>query len=100
MHKGAIRFHVSQLERAEWVGHRLLPSTVRDLKMLNLNLALGDSVVKNPPANAGDTGLIPGSGRCSGERSGNPVQYSCLENLTDRSTWQATVRGVAESDMT
>ena len=35
------------------------------------------SVVKNPPANAGDTGLIPGSGR-SGGGNGNPLQYSCL----------------------
>ena len=40
----------------------------------------GDSVVKNPPANAGDAGLIPESGRSSGEGNGNPLQYSCLEN--------------------
>ena len=40
----------------------------------------GGSVVKNLPANAGDTGLIPGSGRSSGEGNGNPLQYSCLEN--------------------
>ena len=44
----------------------------------------GGSVVKNPPANAGDTGLIPGSGRSLGEGSGNPLQYSCLENSMDR----------------
>ena len=44
----------------------------------------GGSVVKNPPANAGDVGLIPGSGRSPGERNGNPLQYSCLENLMDR----------------
>ena len=68
--------------------------------MLNLNLALGDSGVKNPPANAGDTGSIPGSGRSPGEGNGNPLQYSCLGNLTDRRAWRATVRGVAESDMT
>ena len=37
----------------------------------------GDSVVKNPPANAGDAGSIPGSGRSSGVDSGNPLQYSC-----------------------
>ena len=43
----------------------------------------GDSVVKNPPANAGDTGLIPGLGRSPGEGNGNPVQYSCLENPMD-----------------
>ena len=37
-------------------------------------------VVKNPPANAGDASLIPGSGRTLGEGNGNPLQYSCLEN--------------------
>jgi len=41
-------------------------------------------VVKNPPANAGDTGLIPGLGRPPGEGHGNPLQYSCLENSIDR----------------
>ena len=40
----------------------------------------GDSVVKNLPANAGDTGLIPGSGRSPGGGNGNILQYSCLEN--------------------
>ena len=55
--------------------------------------------VKNLPANAGDTGLIPGSGRSPGERSGNPLQYSCLENPMDREAWWATVHGVTkESD--
>ena len=47
----------------------------------------GDSVVKNPPANAGDTrdaGLIPGLGRSPGEGNGNLLQYSCLENPMDR----------------
>ena len=58
-------------------------------------------MVKNLPADAGDTrnaGSIPGSGRSPGEGNGNPLQYSCLENSTDRGDWQATVRGVAESD--
>ena len=41
-------------------------------------------VVKNPPANAGDLGLIPGSGRSPGEGNGNPLQYSCLENPMDQ----------------
>ena len=41
-------------------------------------------MVKNPPANAGDTGSIPGSGRSPGEGNGNPLQYSCLENSMDR----------------
>ena len=56
----------------------------------------GGSVVKNPPANAGDVGLIPGSGRSPGEGNGNPLQYSCLGNPMDRGTWQATVHGVAK----
>ena len=57
-------------------------------------------VEKNLPANAGDTrdsGSIPGSGRSSGERSGNRLQYSCLGNLMDRGAWKATVHGVATS---
>ena len=60
-------------------------------------------MVKNPPANAGDAtdaDLIPGSGRSPGVGDGNPLQYSCLENSTDRGAWQATVYWVAESDMT
>ena len=63
----------------------------------------GDSVVKNPPANAGstrDVGSIPGSGRSSGVGNGNLLQYSCLENYMDRGVWQTTVPGVTESDMT
>ena len=62
---------------------------------------LGGSVVKNPPANAGDVGLIPGLGRPLGKGNGNPPQYSCLGNPMDRGAWQATVHEVAkESDMT
>ena len=57
----------------------------------------GDSVVKNPPANAGDLGSIPGSGRSPGEGIGNSHQYSCLVNLMDRGAWRATVHGVTKS---
>ena len=57
----------------------------------------GGSVVKNLPANAGDAGSIPGSGRSPGEGNDNPLQYSCLENSMDREAWQATVRGVTNS---
>ena len=57
----------------------------------------GDSVVKNPPANAGDAGSIPGSGRSPGGGNGNPLQCSCLENSMDRGAWQATVHGVPKS---
>ena len=47
--------------------------------------------------NAGDPGLIPGSGRYPGEGNGNPLQYSCLENPMDKGCWQATVHRVTES---
>ena len=53
--------------------------------------------VKNPPANAGDLGSIPGPGRSTGEGSGNPLQYSCLEYPLDRGAWQAAVHGVTKS---
>ena len=53
------------------------------------------------PANAGDLGLIPGSGRSSGGGNGNPLQYSFLENPKDREAWQSIVHGVTkESDTT
>ena len=48
-------------------------------------------------SNAGDLGSIPGSGRFPGGGNGNPLQYSCLENLMDRGAWYATVHGVAKS---
>ena len=50
--------------------------------------------------NVGDLGSIPGSVRSPGEGNGNPLQYSCLENSMDGGAWQATVRGVAESETT
>ena len=54
------------------------------------------SVVKNPPANAGDMDLILGSGRFPGEGHGNPLQYSCLKNPMDRGARWAAVHGVVE----
>ena len=54
-------------------------------------------MVKNLPANAGNIGPIPGSGRSPGEGNDNPLQYSCLENSMDRGAWWATVHGVAKS---
>ena len=45
-------------------------------------------MVKNPPANAGDSGLTPGLGRSPGEGNGYPLQYSCLGNPMDRVAWQ------------
>ena len=58
---------------------------------------LGDLVVKNPPANTGDAGLIPGLGRSPGEGNGNPLQYSCLGNPMDKGVWLITVHGVTKS---
>ena len=60
----------------------------------------GGSVVKNPPANAGDArdaGSISGSGRSPGGGHGNPLKYSCLENPMDRGAWWDTVHGTAKS---
>ena len=53
----------------------------------------GGSMVKNPPASAGDLSSIPASGRSPGEGNGNSLQYSCLGNLMDRGAWWATVHG-------
>ena len=57
-------------------------------------------MVKNSLANTGDTGnmgSIPRSGRSPGEGSGNPLQYSCLENSMDRGAWWAIVHGITKS---
>ena len=56
----------------------------------------GGSVVKNLPTDAGDTGSIPGSGRCPRGGNGNPRQYSCLGNPMDRGAWRATGHSVAK----
>ena len=63
----------------------------------NHGSSLVAQMVKNLPANAGDPGLIPGSGRSPGEGNGYPLQYSCLENSMDRGAWRATVHGVTKS---
>jgi len=57
----------------------------------------GSSGSKESACNVGDLDLIPGSGRYLGERNGNPLQCSCLENPMDRGAWWATVHGVMES---
>ena len=57
----------------------------------------GSSDGKESACNAGDPGLIPGSGRSPGERNGNPLPHSCLENPMNRGAWQAKVHGVAKS---
>ena len=59
----------------------------------------GGSDSKESACNVGDLGSIPALGRTPGERHGNPLQYSCLENPMDRGAWQAMVHGVAKSWM-
>ena len=54
-------------------------------------------MVKNLPANAGDVGLIPGSGRSPGEGNGNPLQYSCLGNSMGRGAWKVAAAAAAKS---
>ena len=72
-----------------------------DIIIVNIfapNMGFPCSLVgKESACNAGDLGLIPGLGRLPGEGNGNPLQYSCLENLMDRGAWQAAVHGVAKS---
>ena len=57
-------------------------------------------MVRNPSADAGEVGSVPGSGRSPGGGHGNPLQYSCLENAMNRGAWWATVHGVTELDTT
>ena len=64
--------------------------------MCNLLGFPGVSVVKNPPANKGDVGLIRGSGKPPGVRNGNPLQYSYQGSPMDRGTCRATVHGVTK----
>ena len=65
-----------------------------------MTLVLKNLLANDNAKDIRDTGSIPGLGRSPGEGNGNPFQYSCLENPMDRGAWQATVHGVAESDMT
>ena len=55
------------------------------------------SVVKNPPANAGDVDSVPWSERSPEKDNGNSLQYSCLENPMEREVWRATIYGVGQS---
>ena len=66
----------------------------------SLNYFPGGSVVKNPPARAGDMGTISGLGSSPGGGNGYSVLYFCLGNSTDRGAWQVTVHGVAKSEGT
>ena len=57
----------------------------------------GGSAGKEYAYKAGDSSSLPGLGRSPGEESGNPLQYSCLENPMDRGAWRSAIHGVAQS---
>ena len=57
-------------------------------------------MIKNPPANAGDPGSIPGLRRSPGEGNGFPVQYSCLENPIGKGAWWVAKSRTRLSDLT
>ena len=71
------------------------------MKELKLDLSFPvSSVLKNPPANAGDIrdkGSIPGLGKYPRGGHGNPLQYSCLENPMHREAWRATIHNITKS---
>ena len=67
--------------------HSLCQTPKSDIISIQLSLQCCGSEVKASASNAGDPSLILGSGRFPGERNGNPLQYSCLENPMDREAW-------------
>ena len=84
-----------------WGGQKLFLPKIWSLSLEFVNVLPyyvlgfpGGSDGKVSACNAGNMGLIPGSGRSPGEGYGNPLQYSCLENTMDRGAWRATVHGV------
>ena len=85
----------SQGQGAWWAAVYGVAQSQTQLKRLSSSSS--GSVVKNLPANAGDTGSIPGSGRSPGEGNGYSLQYSWLGNPVDRGTWQTRVHGVTKS---
>ena len=73
-----------------------VPSLVLDTGISNQGFP-GGSDGKESVCNAGDLGLIPGSGRSPGEGDGNPLHCSCLENSMDKGAWWAIVHRVIKS---
>ena len=70
------------------------------LRQLKKKKSYGRSDSKESTCNAGDPGLIPGSGRSPGGGNGNPFWYSLLENSMDRGSWWTIVHGLTESNTT
>ena len=66
------------------------------LHFIAVKASLVAQMVKASACNAGDLGLIPGSGKSPGEGTGDPLQYSCLENPMEGGAWQAAVNGVTK----
>ena len=99
MHEVKVRFSVYLMESDSSAKHWYSLSFLKNNSIISWSFSSG-SVVKNPPADAGDVGSIPGSRRSLGKGSGNPLQYSCLGNPMDREAWQATVYGVIEESET
>ena len=81
--------------RAPW--HQISPGGNSSLRRGYYILFPSGSNGEESACNAGDLGLIPGSGRSPGEGNSNPFQYSCLENPIHREAWQDTVHGITES---
>ena len=84
------------MNREAW--HNEVHGIAKSQTQLSELITAHSTVVKNPPASAGDVrnkGLFPGLGRSPGEGNGNPLQRSCLENSTDRGAWQAVVHGIS-----
>ena len=70
---------------------------MKQVNIVKIKSFLGSSDDKESACNAGDPGLIPGSGRSPGEGNGNPLQYSWLKNPMDRGAWQATALRVTKN---
>ena len=101
-HSSVLAWRIPGTGGAWWAAMYGVAESRTQLKQLSSSSSLtmgfpGGSVVKNLPANAGDTGSIPGLGRSPGEENCNPLQYSCRENPMDRGAWWAIVHGVTKS---
>ena len=73
--------------RLDWVLPKADPETKTWAQVVYWKGFPSGSVVKNPPANSGDVGSIPGSRRSPGEGNGNSFQYSCLGNPMNKGAW-------------
>ena len=89
-----IHFDIPRIWKSEFTKH-YQASSCKSQSTISQCTSKGCSVAESA-CNAGDVGLIPGSGRSPGEGNGNPLQYSCLENSMDGGAWQTRVHGIAK----